>query len=63
MAEFGFFILGAVIGVPAACLLGGLGAYVRAKVCKCDGLVTSFSLFSILHVLTFHMFILILLTQ
>ena len=35
MAEFGFFILGAVIGVPAA--LGGLGAYVRAKVCKCDG--------------------------
>ena len=61
MAEFGFFILGAVIGVPAA--LGGLGAYVRAKVCKCDGLVTSFSLFSILHVLTFHMFILILLTQ
>ena len=37
MAEFGFFVLGAVIGVPAA--LGGLGAYVRAKVCKCDGLV------------------------
>ena len=61
MAEFGFFILGAVIGVPAA--LGGLGAYVRAKVCKCDGLVTSFSLVSILLVLTFHMFILILLTQ
>ena len=35
MAEFGFFVLGAVIGVPAA--LGGLGAYVRTKVCKCDG--------------------------
>ena len=29
MAEFGFFVLGAVIGVPAA--LGGLGAYVRPR--------------------------------
>ena len=57
MAEFGFFILGAVIGAKV------IGAYVRAKVCKCDGLVTSFSLVSILLVLTFHMFILILLTQ
>ena len=34
MAEFGFFVLGAVVGVPAAIV--GLGAYVRAKVCKCD---------------------------
>ena len=35
MAEFGFFVLGAVVGVPAAIV--GLGVYVRAKVCKCDG--------------------------
>ena len=35
MAEFGFVVLGAVISVPVA--LGGLAAYVRARVCKCDG--------------------------
>ena len=39
MAEFGFFVLGAVVGVPAAIV--GLGVYVRAKVCKCDGWVSS----------------------